>query len=576
MTKGKQNVIPFQQGASFYMKRAAKVAEKNDLTAALLRYRKAAESAPDDPEPRIAAAEILSQMLRFEDSNIELMLLLGEGNGTPECHFGIACNFFGMREYDAAANSMEDYLDEDPDGPFAYDAEDCLDLIDDDQAMYEMTGLYSDQDYDDEACVLFVRRLLSGGEYADAITELKHQLTVSPDAPEVKNQLALAYLMNDEPQRAEALAKELIEGDPSNVTAHCVLALLLHGAHDDAGALAEMETLSTIETNQPEELAAVGALQLEMEQYEKAQDTFRALLQLVPYDRAALHGAGYACYMLCDADGAKKCYQKLLAVDPKDTVARFYLQQSGAEPRDPLRRSRGWSIPYQVPYGEMFARMKRLNKLLSAGEATFRRLWATDAESQELLDWALRLPNSAVKRAVLAAAYTMDDARSDRMLREFLLRTDQPDELKRSVLAMMKKRGATPPYMVYLNGQWLLSSRVDMLEFSGELPAAYEEIVQILLRYMVGARPEECMLATAKTLHRFVESMGEKLPHISVKQEFSFAAALEYLGCLSAGEDTDKDEICRKYYVSEIRLNNALQQLQPYAEPPVERQGEDA
>ena len=45
------------------------------LIAALARYRRAAASAPDDPEPRMAMAELLSQMLRFEERN--LMLIKG-------------------------------------------------------------------------------------------------------------------------------------------------------------------------------------------------------------------------------------------------------------------------------------------------------------------------------------------------------------------------------------------------------------------------------------------------------------------------------------------------------------------
>ena len=66
MTKNKTGkVIPFSQGATFYMKRGAKELEKNDLIAAIAKYREAYERAPKDAEIAIALAEILSQMQRF-------------------------------------------------------------------------------------------------------------------------------------------------------------------------------------------------------------------------------------------------------------------------------------------------------------------------------------------------------------------------------------------------------------------------------------------------------------------------------------------------------------------------------
>ena len=125
-------VIPFSQNATFYMKRGAKELEKNDLFAAIAKYREAYERAPQDPEIAIALAEILSQMQRFEESNRILIQLMADSEETPpECYFGLACNYFGLQDFDNAADSLEDYLDAEPDGDFAADAEDFLDMIDD-------------------------------------------------------------------------------------------------------------------------------------------------------------------------------------------------------------------------------------------------------------------------------------------------------------------------------------------------------------------------------------------------------------------------------------------------------------
>ncbi len=157
------------------MKRGAKELEKNDWIAAIAKYREAYERAPEDPEISIALAEILSQMQRFEESNrILLCLMVNEQELPPEVHFGLACNYFGLQDYDCAADSLEDYLDEEPDGPFAADAEDFLDLIDDDDAMFETTGLKTDDDYEDNAVCRYARSLLASGDVDYAVEELEH------------------------------------------------------------------------------------------------------------------------------------------------------------------------------------------------------------------------------------------------------------------------------------------------------------------------------------------------------------------------------------------------------------------
>ena len=155
------------------MKRGAKELEKNDLIAAASKYREAYERAPEDAEIAVALAEILSQMQRFEESNRILFRLQADRDDAPaECHFGLACNYFGLQDYDRAADSLEDYLELEPDGLFAADAEDFLDLIDDDEAMFESTGLRSDDDYEDNAVTHFARSLLASGEVAYAVEEL--------------------------------------------------------------------------------------------------------------------------------------------------------------------------------------------------------------------------------------------------------------------------------------------------------------------------------------------------------------------------------------------------------------------
>lgn len=563
-SKNAGKIIPFSQGASFYMKRGAKEMERNDLIAALTRYRQAHLRAPDEAEPCLAVAEILSQMQRFEESNRMLLLLISTGSGTPECLFGLACNYFGMREYDYAAESLENYLDADPDGPFALDAEEFLDVIDDDDAMFEMTGLRTDADYDDSASCVFARHLLDAGDYADAVGELRRQMELSPDNHQVQSLLTIAHFCAGERAQAVELVNKMLAECPGDVSARCNMALLCHESGDDGEALKHLRLAETNCGDSADELQNLSVLELELAQYPEAERTIRKLLHQQPYDENTLHRLGYCRYQQGDAEEAQACYKKLLKINPDDMVARYYLAQSRKTELTEKQRRARWMIAYEVPFSEAFRRLNQINRMLALPSGELMSAWRESGHFAELLRWALTLPDRRVKRSMLSLLYTFGDARAERMLREFLLLTNQPDDLKRVVFGMLKHMEAREPYMAYLNGRWI-QGRIDMLSLPYRLPAGYENVVQILLQYMVGVRDEACVTAASHIYHAYIESLEQHFPRISAMQEVSFAAALEYLGCKACGVEVALEEIVNAYRISNTRLRNALVKLEPFA-----------
>ena len=573
MTKRKEGkVIPFSQNATFYMKRGAKELERNDLIAAIAKYREAYERAPEDPEISIALAEILSQMQRFEQSNIILHLLNAALDETPpECHFGLACNYFGLQDYDSAADSLEDYLEAEPDGIFAADAEDFLDLIEDDDAMFEATGLKTDDDYEDNAVCRFARSLLASGDIQYAVQELEHRIGQKPDSVKVREQLAIAYFCASRMDDAKKVAKKLLGEMPDNVIANSTLALMDIESGDRASAQRRLSALPDIRMLEAEELHSVAVLQLDLEQYEEAEKTLAILLQMLPYDENVLHKTGYARFLRGDAEGAKACYQKLLRIDPHDTVAKYYLNQCKHAESSQKAVSTRWIIPYQVPFSEAFRRLNHINRQLAQPHEELYHDWMEDTGFRDMLVWATTLSDMRVKKSMLSLIFTFGDKRSERILREFLLRTDQPDELKRAVFGMLKHLGAKEPYQAYLNGRWI-SGRVNLLDLDYKMPPPYESVMQLLMQYMLGNCREECATEAANIFRRYVESLNRKFPRISAAQEISFAAALEYLGRKSCGETVTQEEIGEIYRVTKPRLRNAILKLQPFAGEPEEKE----
>lgn len=557
--KGK--IIPFRQEAAFYLKRGAKEMGRNDLVSALYQYRRAYLDNPLDPETCLAVAEILSQMQRFEESNRILMVQLSMGEPVPETYFGIACNYFGMHEFEYAAENLERYLDEEPDGYYALEAEEFLDFIDDDDAMAESTGLYTDEDYDTDAAVIEARHLMDSMDIQGAIDILEDHVKRYPAATKAKNQLSLAYYCNGERKKAIALVNRVLESDGNNAQALCNSALFLNSIGDSERALAVLRTIQQLpDASAPDVLHNLAVLQLEFKLYSDALKTLTELLRAMPYDENVLHKLGYCRFMLDDADGALECYKKLLRIDPDDTVAKYYFSVCKRNDSRKAGLASRWCIPYQVPFAEAFRRLNQINRYLSESHDAQKKLWETDAHFKNLILWALGLSENRAKNAMLALVFSYGDREAERVLRDFLLRTDQPDEAKRVVFGMLKRMHAKEPYLAYLNGDWI-SSRINMIEYPDRMPAAYESVIEQLIMNTAGLKNENCVSEAVAILKAYLDRWTDRVPRISRMQEISLAAGLEYLGCRAAGAEVSEEEICKKYRISPLRLHNAVNKL---------------
>lgn len=557
-------VIPFQQGSSFYLKRGAKKMERNDPLGALLRYRKAYESDPGDGEACLAVAEILSQMQRFEESNRILFRFMANHPVMPECFFGLACNYYGLHSFDQAADSLEKYLDIEPDGYFAADAEDFLDFLEDDEAMEEATGLLTDEDYETDAVCIHARRLMDALRVPEAIALLEKHVNAYPEAERARNQLALAYYCNREKAKALAVTQTVLDKWPDDVQALCNKALFLHSEEDLASAEAALNALIAANTEMPEELHNVAVLQIEFAHYDAALQTLSRLSGLLPYDPNVLHMTGYCKFMLGDAEGAQKGYKTLLFINPSDTVARYYLGvcKRGESAKPGLHAK--WILPYQVPFAETFRRLNQINKLISQ-DHEMHRLWAEDAHFRDLITWALELPEERAKRSMLTLVFTLGGRQAENVLRDFLLATAQPDDLKRVAFGLLKRLGAKEPYAAYLDGQWV-SGKVSMIQMPEKLPPSYEAVMQNLMEAAGAAGDEACAAEALKLLYALGMKEEGQLPRISRMQEISFAAGLEYLAHERLGTVCDEAELIKRYRITPARLHNAVEKLRSLLE----------
>lgn len=244
-------VLQFAQDGEFYYRSGSSKLEKNDLTGAIASYRMALKLDPKNYDAVLGIAEILTAMGRTEESNRLLMVKFREEERPAEAYFGMGCNFFAQREYDQARMSFDKYLDEDPEGEFAYTAYDMAEAIDDGTAQAYQEGPFAVPGYTEAEQA---RRLMEKEDFKGAIELLEKTVEEHPELSYARNSLALCYYCVHDYDKATDQVGAVLKEEPQNIQAHCNLAIFMRGAKDDVGLKRQVDYLKTVATEDADDL----------------------------------------------------------------------------------------------------------------------------------------------------------------------------------------------------------------------------------------------------------------------------------------------------------------------------------
>jgi tetratricopeptide (TPR) repeat protein len=550
-------VIPFERDGAFFLKRGSERLDRNDLLEAISYYHQAQRRDPENVDVQLAIAEVLTEMRRYEQSNRLLFPLLSLNESPAECFFGIACNFLGLQEFSHAHDSLESYLALDPDGEFVADALDMLDVIEDEGMLYSMPGVQPPEEREALNACARGRQLLENGRMDEAVKLLSEAAKKQPDIRFVRSNLALAYFCKKDFKRAMETVDGVLKEAPNDVQAHCNMLLFLHAAKDEEGVQRELEFLKQANTEDPQDWNRMAVVYMEMDRMQDALAVLKKLQIAFPYDEGTLHRLGVCRYHLGQYAQAQACYDRLLKIDPADTIAGYY--------RRVCRRAANgkpenidWLFHYQVPYLEVLRRVRTINEASRQSRDVLKQRWQTDEHFRSLLCWSLRLPEPSAKRAVLSIIAGFGDREAERVLRHFQLDQSQPDSVKQDVFAMLKHMDAQEPYIAYLDGR-LVQSRVSMRSIAkGSMPNGYQRVLEIAMETMRDVRTGACIMEAVDVFQRYMKAAGSNLPQLREQQVYALAAAIEYIACRNREEEVTKAQLCGAYGISTVRLNNAI------------------
>lgn len=555
-------VLSFEQKGEFFYKRGLDRLDDNDLPNALSNYRMALERDPENAEIRLAEAEVLTEMERFDESNRILFALMEESDPDAECYFGLGCNFAGLNDLDHAKDALEHYAELEPEGEFIYDAFDMLDAIDDVSFDDDEEGLF-ELNKKDEAldCAEEGRELIEREHYSEAEEKLRRAVKLDPELDWARNNLTLVYFCRQEYKRAASEANKVLERDANNMQALCNLAMIQSAMHDTRAANSTADRLIGSESDDPDDANRMALVLMDLGRFADAYPVMLEQKQRFPYDEGTLHRFAMCAYETDRFAEALACYDTLLKINARDTVARYYrgvcraAEVTGSASSGAKKK---YMLNYQVPFDEMLSRINRLNELVSKPKAELSTLWQAPGELSALVAWGLSLPDDGIKRALLTLTASFADSRGEDILRDFILRRDQSDVLKHEAFAMLASQGAKEPYIAYLSGS-LVESRVSREPEGVSKP--YRDALITCLSTMNGRRTDKAAGQAMLIWEKFVRGENASLPRITRAQSNAMAAALEYLACRESGEKASKSDICAKYGVSALRFKNALARL---------------
>ncbi|MBR1559066.1 MAG: hypothetical protein IJ646_02375, partial [Clostridia bacterium] len=285
----------------------------------------------------------------------------------------------------------------------------------------------------------------------------------------------------------------------------------------------------------------------EIGMHDHAAEFARLALQETPYDRELLHGRAVALTNAGAADEAALCWERILRLDPEDSVALYY-QAAAREGTLELPLDYG----YGVPEAEHLRRLETLSKALGEGFEAIRDRWVNDADFRRLVRWAVRVDDPRLGKASMTVLATLeeDDARST--LRELMFAPEVGRDLKLHAAVLMKLQDRALSEILPAPMDSLGEALVDPDELLKPMPVGDRQLVRyadevLEQEYGLSARPVLALMWM--TYRRLRGTKGDPLTRIGAA---AGGLACNYL--MAAGEKPDMGRLAKLFGCSPRQL----------------------
>lgn len=555
------NVIPFQVDAAFYFERAVHYLDRHDLQSALKYFYKAAELEPDNPVNHCNLAGVLSELGDFEESNRILEdILKNIDPDMVECYFYMANNYANMGQYDLAEEHVTRYLELDPQGEFAPDAQEMMQILVQEFGGGKIAQEREEQREEERKEHDLARLLLEEGKFLEATEYLQKAIEQQPDSTAPRNNLSLAYYYLGNLDKAVDAAQEVLDRDSSNVHALCNLAVFYQHLGQKEQLQQILHGLRKLYPIYPDHSYKLATTMGILGEHTTAYRLFRQLLRLGDrQDPAMLHCVAAAAANLGFLDKAKRLWEEIEKLDPESEIPAFYLKKVN-EAIESGQQVLPVSYQYHIPFHEQFKLMK---EQIQTGELG---AWRNDPLVRSSLFWALQHGDLETKVQVIQTFALIADKEVEHALREFIKNPEETDHLKRLAIYVLRHMGAEGPFEAHLDREDVLlrvqsMPQDDLLTLKPE----WQEILDIAAGELNKSQGQKAMRLAREMWTSFLHQTFHAPPRI-VKVS-PWAAALEYTVLRQLGVKVTQTEIADKHGVSPQSISKISRQLLEKYEP---------
>ncbi len=542
-----KKVLKFEQPADFFYRSAQKMMDGGSFINALSTIRRAVEIEPDNYEFSLCFAEVLTELARYEESNGVLFELIEKKEELDaDCYFCLGCNFMGLNDIHKARESFEKYLALSPDGEYSEEVEDFLYYFDTEEENIRefMDQLNGDGVYDKAH---EGKKHLDRAEFEKAVEVLESIEDESDDMAYAKNNLALAYYCLKNVDRAIEVTEKVLKKQANNLHANCNMAIFIRSKEGIDAAEQYIKKVLAYDTQTIEDIYKVGITLCELKKHEEAIPYLRELAEYSPYDEKVLY---YLAAALHNTDRPKEAINLLDSIKKLDhpgVIAEYYIKRINNEVQghDEFVEM---DYVYQVPANEAKKKIKYLNDCLKLPDSSFRGMWKEDREFLHTALWGLEYGDDNIKRAIAGMVAGFADQKAEKVLRAFLLKKDQPDDVKNDIFVLLKRMNAAEPYVSYIKGE-VVEVKVGTYDEDGnELTEDYAKLFRVLYDVINKHYDEGLIKSALNVIQEYLEDDTNALVPELVDE---IAAAILYVALKRTGKEEDMKKICGYFNAEE-------------------------
>ncbi|MCC3376975.1 tetratricopeptide repeat protein [Cohnella sp. REN36] len=538
-------VIPFSLDATFFFERAVQSLDRFHYDKALKYFRRAVEYEPDNPVNHCNMAGILSEMGRYEESNVILRAVLDQIDpAMTECYYYLANNYANMELYEAAEESLVRYLETDAEGQFLDEADELLDLLN-----YELnrpTKLSTIKSKENLYAHDKARELLEAGRFAEAVRILEDIIARQPDFLAARNNLGLAYYYMGLFDKSVQTIGEVLTAEPGNLHALCNLAIFYQHANQRTELDALVALLKKTVPIHPEHVFKLATTLGIIGDHREAYRHFRRLLRTgeLAGEPSLHHFAAVAASNIGRLDDAERHWLQAKRLDASPAVPDFYLRKL-AKVRE------GEEAPpaqyhYHLPFDEQFREWEKRPELVSS---TLKK----DPLIRSSFFWALRHGDRRTKMQVIQALGLVADEEVIEALKAFLVDPEEGDELKRVAVLVLRSIGVEDALKVMFGGRTVT---LEARRRSARLPVWDSAWQGILEQAMAQMAERYDVVQQHDMMTLWVDYLSRVYPDVPKLHNASgWAAALEYWTAKMHRKTVTYADLVNRYGASQATIS---------------------